>query len=266
MHYSSLGADANGETAEIAIDAFNMDNECLTSEVLERTFNNEFQKNFYQLCHIDIDLTATGFVKSAAVLNASKILDMSENHADTNEDVTNKSCRLNTQPIETTNKIAFNAETSKLRDVFKNSFANTSTNCTLYDDPNEQTAMNDLTTTVCEDDSSSNDTTTHITGATTQMTSTNLNETIVQAIRNPFCFEIKNRLLKRGHLEYLKSKSTYTSLMENVPVIDNKATVFLKGNFSPKILKELGKGSYAVIYLIESKDDKYALKVEWIKI
>jgi len=96
-------------------------------------------------------------------------------------------------------------------------------------------------------------------------TTTNMNETIIQSIRNPFSYEIKNRLLRRcGGVDYLKTKSTYTSLMSNAPIIKEKRNVFLAGNTNYSVIKEIGKGSYAVIYAISNKNETCALKVNFL--
>jgi hypothetical protein len=87
----------------------------------------------------------------------------------------------------------------------------------------------------------------------------------MNAIRDPFSFEIKNRLLRRGALDYLKKNPNYQGLMVNAPNIQPKTFVTLKGNFNYVVLKEIGKGAYAKIYAIESKDAKkstLALKVD----
>lgn len=97
------------------------------------------------------------------------------------------------------------------------------------------------------------------------LNATNLNETIVQAIRDPFSFDVKTRLLERGPIEKLKSNSKYRSLCTQAPIAKEKLTVTLNDGQSYNILSEIGKGAYAQIYLIQNKskkEQKYALKVD----
>ena len=93
----------------------------------------------------------------------------------------------------------------------------------------------------------------------------NLNETIIQAIRDPFSFDIKIRLLERGPIDKLKANKSYISLCSMAPIIKKKMAVTLNDNQSYNIIDEIGKGAYAQIYLIQNKsqkDKKYALKVD----
>jgi len=93
----------------------------------------------------------------------------------------------------------------------------------------------------------------------------NLNETIIQAIRDPFSFDIKIRLLERGPIDKLKANKSYISLCSMAPIIKKKMSVTLNDNQSYNIIDEIGKGAYAQIYLIQNKsqkDKKYALKVD----
>ena len=91
---------------------------------------------------------------------------------------------------------------------------------------------------------------------------TELDETIQQAIASPFNFEIKKRILNRDHLDYLKSNPTYKRLNASLPDIKVNGELLISGNLKYKIRKQVGKGSYAFIYLIESQKDTCALKVE----
>ena len=95
--------------------------------------------------------------------------------------------------------------------------------------------------------------------------SVNGNETIIQAIRDPFSFDIKIRLLERGPIDKLKANKSYISLCSMAPIIKKKMSVTLNDNQSYNIIDEIGKGAYAQIYLIQNKsqkDKKYALKVD----
>ncbi len=95
--------------------------------------------------------------------------------------------------------------------------------------------------------------------------STNQNETILQAVKDPFNFEIKKRLLERGPISVLKMNKNYKSLCTCAPMIREKTACSLNDNETYDVLKEIGKGAYAKIYLIQNKnakDKKYALKVD----
>jgi hypothetical protein len=90
-----------------------------------------------------------------------------------------------------------------------------------------------------------------------------LNETIVAAVREPFSFEKKDRLLARGPIEWLKRKANYSTLKANVPGVREKGVVILKDGLDYKVQRELGRGAFAKIYLIQNKEKatRFALKV-----
>lgn len=92
----------------------------------------------------------------------------------------------------------------------------------------------------------------------------NLNETLMTAIKEPFNIEIKNKLLDKGPIEMLKKNPNFASLKSTAPIIKEKIFISLKDNIDYKIIREIGKGSFAKIYLIERKDtkQKMALKVD----
>ena len=216
-----------------------MDTDCLTSQDMERSFNHGFQTNFYMLCPNLLDMSSTGFIaknQRTILMNASRILDTSELRDKT------KTISIESQHAELTQRIDEEDlhESSKMQD-----------NTTIVEDSNELTTVEEY------DSESSNDATTNNT-----TTNTNLNETIIQSIRNPFSYEIKNRLMKRcGGVDYLKTKTSYTNLVVNAPIIKEKSSVFLGGNMNYNIIKEVGKGSYAIIYAMTNKNETCALKV-----
>jgi len=89
----------------------------------------------------------------------------------------------------------------------------------------------------------------------------NLNETIIESIRKPFSYEIKNRLLKRcNSLDYLNRKKNFINLAVNAPII-KIGNVFSEFNGSFIVNKEIGKGSYANIFIISNETATCALKV-----
>ncbi len=214
-------------------------NESMTSEAMEQSFNHVYKKYFVQN-YPDNGIETND--SESIVMNASRILNRSENME---KAFKNKSFNLEQQPKELTSKLG------ALPVIEETELADDSRMI------NDET--NNLTTTMNEDDSSnSND------ESSSTTTNKNLNETIIQSIRNPFSYEIKNRLLKRcGGLEYLKTKSTFTNLLVNAPIIKQKCNVFLAGSGSYNVNKEIGKGSYAVIYAISNKTETYALKVNF---
>jgi len=194
--------------------------ESLTSEAMEQSFNFGFKKNFQS--HLT---DTTGNV------NADSFLNKSEGAERMFSQLKNKSVNLE-QPVELTSKLG--------------------ASCLQRIDESELDVDDD-------ESSMSND------ACSEHNTTTNMNETIIQSIRNPFSYEIKNRLLRRcGGVDYLKTKSTYTSLMSNAPIIKEKRNVFLAGNTNYNVIKEIGKGSYAVIYAISNKNETCALKVNFL--
>jgi hypothetical protein len=200
--------------------------ESLTSEAMEQSFTFGFKKNFQS--HLITDTDA-----SSALVNmnntSSRILNKSVGIERMFSQLKNKSVNLE-QPTE--------LGVSCLQRIEESELAETNTTSTTALDVEDEDACSEHNTT------------------------TNLNETILQSIRNPFSYEFKNRLLKRcGGVDYLKTKSTYTSLMSNAPIIKEKRNVFLAGNTNYNVIKEIGKGSYAVIYAITNKNETCALKV-----
>jgi hypothetical protein len=88
----------------------------------------------------------------------------------------------------------------------------------------------------------------------------NLNDTITLSKRDPFCNQLKNRLLKRiGAPEYLKAKSDFSS-SDYSPLMKKNSYVLI-GNKNYSVIKEIGKGAFAKVYLITNKCQTYALKV-----
>lgn len=92
----------------------------------------------------------------------------------------------------------------------------------------------------------------------------NLNETVMTAIKEPFNIDVKNKLLDKGPIEMLKKNPNFGTLKSTAPIIREKILISLKDNIDYKIIREIGKGSFAKIYLIERKDNKkkMALKVD----
>ncbi|RNA43421.1 mitotic checkpoint serine threonine- kinase BUB1 [Brachionus plicatilis] len=92
----------------------------------------------------------------------------------------------------------------------------------------------------------------------------NLNETLMAAIKEPFNIDVKNKLLDKGPIEMLRKNPNFATLKVKAPTIREKIFVSLKDKIDYKIIKEIGKGAFAKIYLIERKDTKkkMALKVD----
>ncbi len=231
--------------------------ELLTNEKLEKTFNQDY----YKLFHNDMfgvenqSLFDINQPTQNTNLNISKLIGLKQitefNEIEKldfqNADLAHKTVN------DTLNKIDY--ESNKLN------LPNITLNGELIKDDN---LVNNLTLvseadTTCLGKSDNNSSI--MTGATT----THLNETIINALRDPFSFEVKNRLINRGALDYLKKNPNYVSLRTNIPMIKEKINVSLKDGFTYKVIKEIGKGAYAKIYLIENRENKssqqFALKV-----
>jgi hypothetical protein len=231
--------------------------ELLTNEKLEKTFNQDY----YKLYHNDMfgldnqSLFDINQPTQNTNLNISKLIGLKQ-IAEFNEIE-----KLEIQHQELAHKSVNNANDKFDEESNKFNLPNITLNGELIKEDNlvnNLTLVSDADTT-CLGKSDNNSSI--MTGATT----THLNETIINALRDPFSFEVKNRLINRGALDYLKKNPNYVSLRTNIPMIKEKINVSLKDGFTYKVIKEIGKGAYAKIYLIENKDNKssqqYALKV-----
>lgn len=229
--------------------------ELLTNEKLEKTFNQDY----YKLYHNDMfgsdnqSLFDINQPTQNTNLNISKLIGLKQ-ITEFNE--------IERQEDELINKTVQDESICKIDDENrKQNLPNITLNGELIKDDNfvNNLTLVSETDTTCLGKSDNNSSI--MTGATT----THLNETIINALRDPFSFEVKNRLINRGALDYLKKNPNYVSLRTNIPMIKEKINVSLKDGFTYKVIKEIGKGAYAKIYLIENKDSKsaqqYALKV-----
>jgi hypothetical protein len=233
-------------------DEFRDEQELFTKDKLEETFNNDY----YKLCYNNnanssLNLTTTNVTK---YIDAAQKMLMVAKENENEFDMRNEACeklkkstdqddvstaRETTQILgERTNnqsKLLPKKLTSLAQDF--NNMNNTYNSSIIYD---SITTSNDSDTT---------------------MTGSNMNETIMYTIREPFNYEFKNRLLNRGPLEQLKKNPNFSTLAVNLPEIKVKTFLPLK-NVNYNILEEIGSGAFAKIYLIETKDkSKYALKV-----
>lgn len=101
---------------------------------------------------------------------------------------------------------------------------------------------------------------------TCMTTTTNLNNTLFSAVRDPFNTDVKNRLLVRDSSSIIK-KPNYKNLIVQHPIVKEKQMVLLMDGVNYTILEMIGKGAFAKIYLIQNKMDrekpnkKMALKV-----
>lgn len=92
-----------------------------------------------------------------------------------------------------------------------------------------------------------------------------LSETIVGAIHDPFDFEIRQRLLQRGPIDKLKSKTNYAQFDAEGPRIVMKKNLRLKKGCDLFVLEDVDKGAFAKIYLVETeKKERVALKVSFL--
>ena len=129
-----------------------------------------------------------------------------------------------------------------------NNFTNvTSTNFTAAKFANKTTNLD--STSFDPDCSTLNST------STCMMTTTNLNNTIFSAVRDPFNADVKNRVLVRNS-NALSKKSNYKNLIVPHPIVNVKGIVSLMGNETYSVLENIGKGAFAKIYLIQNINDK----------
>ncbi|CAF0717314.1 unnamed protein product [Brachionus calyciflorus] len=194
----------------------------LTQQNLEKTFNDDYYKLFYN--HSIFNNTSLNVSK----VMIDKIIDEEENDEKQNE----KENLRNKTIVE------------------EQEMLTTHTNKTSA-----------FTTTALPDLSNSH---VSISSSDASMTVPNLNETLMTAIREPFNIEAKNKLLDKGPIKSLKNNAKFASLSTPAPLIRDKSLIQLKDDVNYKVIREIGKGSFAKIYLIERKDDKkkYALKVD----
>lgn len=139
------------------------------------------------------------------------------------------------------------------------------------DEEDEEDTDSDKTTTENNSGSSNTESTsstsfTNMIDSSTCPTSSGpsaLSETIMIAMREPFDFEVRDRLLARGPINELKKMPNYTELKgANAPKIRKGHTLPFKAGKILNIIDEIDKGSYAKIYLVEDqKKTKLALKV-----
>lgn len=137
-----------------------------------------------------------------------------------------------------------------------------------HDEEDEEDTDSDKTTTENNSGSSNTESTsfTNMIDSSTCPTSSGpsaLSETIMIAMREPFDFEVRERLLARGPINELKKMPNYTELKgANAPKIRKGHTLPFKAGKILNIIDEIDKGSYAKIYLVEDqKKTKLALKV-----
>lgn len=191
----------------------NNHSEALTQQNLQKTFNDDYYKLFYNQSMFN-----------STSLNVSKV--MIDRMID--EDETNEK----EEQTEEREKTLIDNESNTV-----------STKTTLF------VTNSDQSLSILSNESS---------------TVQNLNETLMTAIKEPFNIDVKNKLLDKGPIEMLKKNPNFASLKSNAPIIREKIFISLKDNIDYKIIKEIGKGSFAKIYLIERKDNKkkMALKVD----
>ena len=90
------------------------------------------------------------------------------------------------------------------------------------------------------------------------------NETIMNAIRDPFDHEVKTRLLNRGAISQLAQNPNYKHVATVTPKVTPKTVIDLQDRQKYTVLSEIGNGSFANIFLIQKVIDKkcvIALKV-----
>jgi hypothetical protein len=220
----------------------------MTKDKLEETFNNDY----YKLCYNNnanssLNMTTTNVTKYIDA--AQKMLRVTE------EDENEPEIKENGDKYK---KLTDKDDVGSIREAVQILSEKTNNQSKLL--PKKLTSLmqdhnNSYNSSIIYDSiTTSND-------SDTTMTTSNMNETIMYTIREPFNYEFKNRLLNRGPLEQLKKNPNFSTLAVNLPEIKIKTFLPLK-NVSYNILDEIGSGAFAKIYLIETKDkSKYALKV-----
>jgi hypothetical protein len=238
------------KAAEIETDC---SSEVLTAEKLDQTFNYDY----YKLYQVSMVNTPTVDVYK----NVSKFLDYSK-LGEMQKGEFNKMEEEEEENLEKTVNVTLSGESTRMGKLI-DKVCDKTTNVSAIE--RESRARGEASMLAERVDQTLAETTMDMTTMTTSTTAP-LNETIMNAIRDPFSFEIKNRLLKRGALDSLKRNVNYQGLMVNAPNIQPKTCVTLKGSLNYAVLREIGKGAYAKIYAIESKGAKksttLALKVD----
>ena len=253
----------------------------LTSEQLEKTFNSDYYKlyqysimdctqSMYQRLETSASNTASqgecdDMAKAAAaasvaigademsmqVLDMSRLADEQINGLNLLEDETDNKCVVVGGDVSAVVTVA--ASTQPVPTF------------TINDDDDDDVGNSNAKPkpAVDAEDSNSNGSSSIEISTTTTSHTGYLNETIVSAVRDPFSYEVKNRLLDRTAIDSLKNNPNYVFLRISAPKINTKSCFTLINKQSYKVLEEIGKGAYAKIYLIESQDksNKYALKV-----
>ena len=229
-----------------------------TKDKLEETFNGDY----YKLCYYPNASLATTGMNITKYINEAKLIRIDEDKSESDNEVGkqlkyNKDVCMEEEDFgEVATKKATRAQVLGERTnlTFNNKETGTPVrNQTAYDantmnnTQSNISLMSDTLTTSNESDSTMN-------GGS--------NETIVFSIREPFNYEIKNRLLNRGPIDELKKCENFAQLATHLPDIKVKTLLPLK-NKNYSILEEIGNGAFAKIYLIENKETKTrsALKV-----
>ena len=234
------------KAAEIEIDC----NEVLTAEKLDQTFNHDYYR-LYQMSMVNTP-TVEVYKNVSKFLDYSKLGEMQKGEFNKMEE--------EEENLEKTVNVTLSGESTKMGKLIDK--VCDKTNVSVIE---KESKAKDVSMMVERVDQTLAETTMDMTTTLETTTTAPLNETIMNAIRDPFSFEIKNRLLKRGALDSLKKNVNYQGLMVNAPNIQPKTFVTLKGSMNYVVLKEIGKGAYAKIYAIESKEAKkstLALKVD----
>ncbi len=259
------------------------ENEPLTSEKLDQTFNNDYFRLYYPSSSIITDSANQTIlnrfvdeqIKKIESLNESGQIQLIErtvmNLSRPNKTLINQTIveepgikEVDLEERDVANDKQISEETNSKEEVALPpvvEFSNLNETNVVVDTKKTKETMN-LTTLIMEND---RDVTYNDCATTFHESASNLNETIIQAVRDPFNFDIKLRLLERGPINQLKAKSCFKSLCTLAPIINTKTPVQLNDNESYSVLNQIGKGAYAQIYLIQNKSNKekkYALKVD----
>jgi hypothetical protein len=283
FHFRTMCHQKTEKIPTIRIDEDD-NNQLLTANKLEETFNNDY----YKLCNYTcmnqstaLNLTAqTG--PTAAVMTTTTTTTTTTNTNTNTIEVTkylseakqifrSENEKNNLKPLsELTNKtiVEKNENDEKEEGAAKKEQQKPALQykqlANLIQNNNSSVNSSSNSTFVVSNLESVNDITSDLSTSISNMNQSvnNMNETIMYAIREPFSYEVKNRLLNRGALNELKQKPNFKSVAVSMPTIKVK-TFFLIQDKNYSITEEIGTGAFAKIYLVQNKEDKkqYALKV-----
>lgn len=247
------------------------DNQLLTQEKLDKTFNNDCYKLFFN-GDISMQMTQNFTQFKFQKIVEDQITEL--NNAEQNQSILalKEPSKLEATACLEMSQATLSVDKLKADNLLADIQEN---NTTIGNDPATVTSTMGMTTNTTTNtknlkshlDSSTFDSDLNFStlNSSTCTTTNNMNNTIFSAIRDPFDIGIKNRLLNKT--DCLIKKKNYKNLVTQHPLVKEKHTVLLKDGETYTILEMIGKGAFAKIYLIQNKlkeksNKKFALKVD----